>query len=170
MYQRAWPGHESYGISIVMDWTTRRLTQTDAPLMRDVNQLFADAFEDPETYLSAAPDLHYYTSVLKKPDVIVLAAFVDGRIVGALVAYTLEKLERARSEIYIYDLAVAAGFRRKGIATALLRETQAIAAACGAWTVFVQADYADPPAIALYAKLGQREEVLHFDLPPKPKG
>jgi len=51
-----------------------------------------------------------------------------------------------------------------------LRETQAIAAACGAWTVFVQADYADPPAIALYAKLGQREEVLHFDLPPKPKG
>jgi aminoglycoside 3-N-acetyltransferase I len=28
----------------------------------------------------------------------------------------------------------------------------------------VQADYVDPPAIALYTKLGRREEVLHFDI------
>jgi aminoglycoside 3-N-acetyltransferase I len=32
--------------------------------------------------------------------------------------------------------------------------------------VFVQAHYVDPPAVALYTKLGAREEVLHFDLPP----
>jgi aminoglycoside 3-N-acetyltransferase I len=30
--------------------------------------------------------------------------------------------------------------------------------------VYVQADYVDPPAIALYTKLGTREEVLHFDI------
>jgi len=29
----------------------------------------------------------------------------------------------------------------------------------------VQADHGDDPAIALYDKLGAREEVLHFDLP-----
>jgi aminoglycoside 3-N-acetyltransferase I len=34
----------------------------------------------------------------------------------------------------------------------------------GAWAVFVQADYGDEPAIALYEKLGVREEVLHFDI------
>lgn len=31
--------------------------------------------------------------------------------------------------------------------------------------IYVQADYVDPPAIALYEKLGVREEVLHFDIP-----
>jgi len=31
--------------------------------------------------------------------------------------------------------------------------------------VYVQADHGDDPAIALYAKLGVREEVLHFDIP-----
>ena len=35
---------------------------------------------------------------------------------GALVAYVLEKFERERSEVYIYDLAVAATHRRQGIA------------------------------------------------------
>jgi aminoglycoside 3-N-acetyltransferase I len=28
----------------------------------------------------------------------------------------------------------------------------------------VQADYGDDPAIALYTKLGRREDVLHFDI------
>jgi aminoglycoside 3-N-acetyltransferase I len=32
--------------------------------------------------------------------------------------------------------------------------------------VCVQADYVDPRAIALYQKLGRREEVLHFDIDP----
>jgi aminoglycoside 3-N-acetyltransferase I len=30
----------------------------------------------------------------------------------------------------------------------------------------VQADHGDDPAIALYEKLGVREDVLHFDIPP----
>jgi aminoglycoside 3-N-acetyltransferase I len=32
--------------------------------------------------------------------------------------------------------------------------------------IFVQADYGDDPAIALYTKLGSREDVIHFDIPP----
>jgi aminoglycoside 3-N-acetyltransferase I len=30
--------------------------------------------------------------------------------------------------------------------------------------IFVQADLVDAPAIALYTKLGIREDVLHFDI------
>jgi len=30
--------------------------------------------------------------------------------------------------------------------------------------VYVQADYGDDPTIALYEKLGVREDVLHFDI------
>ena len=30
--------------------------------------------------------------------------------------------------------------------------------------MFVQADLVDAPAIALYTRLGKREDVLHFDI------
>ena len=49
-------------------------------------------------------------------------------------------------------------------ATALIAELRRIAAARGAWVVFVQADYGDDPAVALYTKLGTREDVMHFDI------
>jgi len=76
----------------------------------------------------------------------------------------LPKFEQPRKEIYIYDLAVAEAHRRRGIATAMIEELRRIAAAIGAWVIFVQADYGDDPAVALYTKLGTREDVMHFDI------
>jgi aminoglycoside 3-N-acetyltransferase I len=58
--------------------------------------------------------------------------------------------------------------RRRGIATALIEELQKIAHARGAYVIYVQADHGDDPAIALYTKLGVREDVLHFDIAPAP--
>ncbi len=34
----------------------------------------------------------------------------------------------------------------------------------GSYVIFVQVDMEDDPAIALYTKLGIREDVLHFDI------
>jgi aminoglycoside 3-N-acetyltransferase I len=39
-----------------------------------------------------------------------------------------------------------------------------MAARRSVWVVYVEADYGDEPAIALYDKLGTRQEVLHFDI------
>jgi len=78
----------------------------------------------------------------------------------------LRKFERERSEIYIYDLAVAAAHRRQGVATALIDALKPIAVARGAYVIFVQADHGDAPAIALYTGMGTREDVLHFDIAP----
>ena len=76
------------------------------------------------------------------------------------------KFEQERSEVYIYDLAVAEEYRRRRIATAMIESLKSIAAARGAWVIYVQADYGDEPAIQLYTKLGQREDVMHFDIEP----
>jgi ribosomal protein S18 acetylase RimI-like enzyme len=76
----------------------------------------------------------------------------------------LPKFEQERSEIYIYDLAVGAAHRRRGIATALIAELQRIGAERGAYVIFVQADYGDDAAVALYTKFGVREDVMHFDI------
>lgn len=147
----------------------RRLCPDDIAAMRALNALYGDAFEDRETYRADRPHDDWLTRQLGLPTVILLVAEQDGAIVGGLTAYDLPKLEAARSEIYLYDLAVDAAYRRRGVATALIAELQHIAAETGAWAVFVQADYVDPPAIALYTKLGTREDVLHFDLPPLPR-
>ncbi|TMH10155.1 MAG: AAC(3)-I family aminoglycoside N-acetyltransferase [Betaproteobacteria bacterium] len=143
----------------------RRLTRADVQLLRQLNAVFAEAFDDADTHLAAPPSEAYCQEVLSKEHVIVLVALKAATVVGGLVAYELHKLERARSEVYLYDLAVAASRRRQGVATQLIERLRAIAHERGAWVVFVQADYGDDPAIALYDKLGAREEVLHFDLP-----
>jgi aminoglycoside 3-N-acetyltransferase I len=148
-----------------MNITVRHLGPDDLPLFDALLSVFAEAFEDPESYNDARPSPEYLRRLLGRDSFIALAALDGEQVVGALAAYILDKFEQERSEIYVYDLAVAASHRRRGIATALIRELQGLAVSRGAWVIFVQADYGDDPAIALYNKLGMREEVLHFDIP-----
>lgn len=143
----------------------RRLGSGDAADLRRVNQLFGKIFED-TAYSMAPPGTSYLERLLQNDSFIALAAEVDGELVGALAAYELVKFEAERSEIYIYDLAVSASSRRQGIATALIDWLQSYTKAIGAWVIFVQADPPDLPAVALYDKLGIREQVLHFDISP----
>ena len=142
-----------------------QLQPADVALLKALNQLFASAFGDLQTYTRAPPDEAYLSRLLAKDHVIVLVALETERVVGGLVAYELEKFERARSEVYIYDLAVSEEYRRRGIATALIGRLRSIATGRGAWVIYVQADYGDAAAIGLYEKLGVREDVMHFDIP-----
>ncbi|WP_429911444.1 AAC(3)-I family aminoglycoside N-acetyltransferase [Glycocaulis sp.] len=147
-----------------------RLAQDDTALFAEWLTLFGKAFEEPDTYTGAMPSAGYRDRLLANPDFIALAAVDSGEVVGALAAYVLVKFEQERSEIYIYDLAVDEAHRRKGVATALVNETRRLAHDVGAWVVYVQADHVDPPAVALYTKLGAREDVLHFDMTPLERG
>jgi aminoglycoside 3-N-acetyltransferase I len=145
--------------------TLQRLGAEDHALLLRLNALFAEAFDDRETYLGAPPDAAWARETLGRAGVIALVALEGDQVVGGLVAYELDKLERRRREVYLYDLAVAESHRRRGIATRLIEQLRAIARERSAWVVYVQADYGDEPAIALYTKLGVREDVMHFDLP-----
>ncbi len=142
-----------------------RLGPTDVGLLRQLNALFGAAFADPDIYGAVPPSDTYLEGLLGKEHIAAIVALAGEEVVGGLVAYELDKFERARREVYIYDLAVAETNRRQGVASALIEHLREIAAARGAWVVYVQADYGDDPAIALYEKLGIREEVLHFDIP-----
>lgn len=141
-----------------------QLGPNDVALMEALLTTFGEAFNEVETYGKNRPSAGYLTGLLGSDYFIALAALKGSEVVGGLAAYELKKFEQERSEIYIYDLAVAAGQRRQGIATALIQELKGIAAARGAYVVFVQADAGDDPAIELYTKLGAREDVLHFDI------
>lgn len=151
-----------------------RIEQLKAAALADYDAMlavFAAAFDDAETYLARAPDADYRRRLLSDTGFIALVAKSEGAIVGALAAYELVKFEQARSEIYLYDLAVLANCRRRGIATQLIEALQQLAAERGAWVIFVQADTGveDAPAIALYERLGARESVLHYDIAVPPR-
>ena len=141
-----------------------RLTPGDIPTLRRMLAMFGEAFGDTRTYTAAQPRDGYLERLLANEGFIALAALEGDAVVGGLAAYELTKFEQERKEIYIYDLAVAAAHRRRGMATALIAGLRQLAAQRGAYVIYVQADLGDDPAIALYSKLGVREDVLHFDI------
>ena len=146
-------------------YSYRQLSVLDIALLRELNVVFGEAFNEKDTYQDNVPTDAYLTSVLNKSHVIALTAMHGNKVVGGLVAYELEKFEQMRREIYIYDLAVAEQYRRKGTATELINTLKTIAKERGAYVIYVQADQDDTPAIELYRSLGKEEDVLHFDIP-----
>ena len=143
-----------------------QLERSDVPRLTQLLAVFGAAFEDKATYQGAVPREAYLESFLADERCITVVAMDGGELVGGLVAYELVKFEQERKEFYIYDLAVKEAHRRRGLATGLIVTLKAIARARGAYVIYVQADHGDDPAIALYEKLGVREDVLHFDIDP----
>ena len=142
-----------------------RLTSSDLSAMREANALYARVFDDPESYSARPPEDGYLAALLADPGFVQLVARDDGgRVIGSLSGYVLRKFERERAELYIYDLAVDEAHRRQGVAMALIEALQPIAKVSGVWMIYVQADPEDAPALALYGKLGIRENVFHFDV------
>ena len=146
--------------------STRALAASDIDEFRSLLALFGAAFDDRETYLGAQPDDDYLRRLLASDTFIAVAAFEGITPIGAVAAYVLPKFEQARSEVYIYDLAVHEQHRRKGVATALIAELKKIEVERGAFIIYVQTEYGNDAAVALYTKLGAREDVMHFDIPP----
>ena len=144
----------------------RTLRADEISVLRETLALFGEAFEDRETYVGKQPDDEYLGRLLSSENFIAIVACSETGVIGGLAGYVLPKFEQARSEFYIYDLAVDVAHRRQGVATAMIEELKAIVAQRGVYVIFVQADYGDDPAIALYTKLGIREDVMHFDIAP----
>jgi aminoglycoside 3-N-acetyltransferase I len=145
----------------------RVLGADDLSSMRQMLDLFGREFEDLPNYSARQPDDGYLETLLGGDAFIAIAAVDDGNVVGGLAGYVLRKFEQPRSEFYIYDLAVAKSHRRRGVATMLIEELRQLAVARNIYVIFVQADHGDDAAVALYTKLGTREDVMHFDIQPR---
>lgn len=120
--------------------------------------LFGEVFDDLENYKTDLPSDGYLERLLASENNIVLVAESDGRVIGGLVAYVLDKFEKERREVYLYDLAVATEHHRKGIGRRLIGELQNEARQAGAYVVFVQADEGDE-AVKFYESLSPSENL-----------
>lgn len=145
-------------------YAIRRLGPEDLASLGALAAVFGEAFEEVEAYTARPPRAAYLERLLAREGFIALAAHIEGAVAGGLVAYEFVKFEQERSEFYLYDLAVAAAHRRRGVATALIARLREIARARGADVIFVQAYASDAPAIALYERFGDKEGILHFEI------
>jgi aminoglycoside 3-N-acetyltransferase I len=141
-----------------MEYSIHRLKETDVSLLRGLNTLFGDVFEDANNYASNVPSDAYAAAFLSDTNHIVLVAMADEKIIGGLVAYTLTKFEMERKEVYVYDLAVSKTRQRSGVGRSLIGELVATAKSIGAYVVFVQADEGDD-AIKFYESLHPDENI-----------
>ena len=144
-----------------------RIGADGTAVMEAANRLFLEVFADEAYAWGRSRRRDHLAKLLADPKFIALGGVGStGKWSVRSLAMSWSSSKPERSEIYIYDLAVRAAFRRRGVATALIEALKPIAQACGAWMIFVQADPVDGPAVALYDKLGVREDVLHFDISP----
>ena len=150
-----------------LDYEIKRLGAPDLGLMDKLLDLFGEEFDEKEIYGGNRPSTGYMTELLSSSSFIALAALSGERVIGGLCAYEFKKFEQERSEIYIYDLAVGKEFRRKGVATSLINAVQPIAREMGAWVIIIQSEWNDEAPVALYTKLGKKENIHSFDIPVK---
>jgi ribosomal protein S18 acetylase RimI-like enzyme len=128
--------------------TVRRETSVDAALAAKLDAMFDEG-------VSWDPELG--PRFLAHPDTLLLVARWDGEACGFLTAYRLQRFDRLRAEVLLYEIAVQEPFQRRGAGRALVEEAKRWAAEMGAAELWVMTEDDNAPARALYAATGGRE-------------
>src|SRR3546814_1833630 len=114
---------EVAGVSDVVA-SVRLLGRDDVAPMRAMLAMFGEAFDEGRAYSDRPLGAAWLQRLLGSDTFIALAAIKGDEVVGGIAAYVLPKFEQERSEIYIYDLAVARAHRRQGIASAMIGRSE----------------------------------------------
>ncbi len=145
---------------------TLRLWPADADLAKRLFGLLARVFDEESEDLSD----EYVQRLLSRDDFWAVAAFRGDELVGGVTAHALPMTRRQAFEVFIYDIAVVADHRRKGVGRKLVMHLQNEAASLGIQDAFVAADNEDAHALDFYRALGGTESpVTMFTLVQRPR-
>ena len=90
----------------------------------------------------------------KDPKNVLLVAYTDGQLSGFLWAHILDSPHTPDPKVLLYSIDVLGPFRRRGIATRLIRYLKEIARTCGCRGMFVPTSKSNLAAVALYQTTG----------------
>ncbi len=141
-----------------MGVTVRRLEARDA----DEVLRFAEAFDDPVD--RAATD-----RFLGDPRHHLVVAYVDGDPAGFASAVEILHPDKVQPELFLNELSVTEGSRRRGAGRALLEEVKLLGRALGCTAIWVLTDEGNPTAMRLYSQTGgswdgDRHVMFEYDL------
>ena len=138
---------------------TLRLTPAHVAQAQALFRVMAKVFEEPREELTD----DYVAGLLRRADFWAIAAIEGNVVVGGATAHTLPMTRFQGSELFLYDIAVLADHRRRGIGRRLVQHLRDAAAAEGIGVVFVPAENEDDHAIDFYRALGgSASEVTFF--------
>jgi tRNA (guanine37-N1)-methyltransferase len=121
------------------------------PADEDLLRRAADLFDDPLDDASAR-------RVLADPRSVLVLAMVGEEPAAFALALEVDSVDHARPELFIDELGVAEGMRRRGIGRALLGELLRIGEARGCREAWVLADPGNAAALNLYRSLVPDED------------
>lgn len=138
----------------------RLLTSADVDVLRSVAP---DVFDNP-IHLERAAEF------LSDPRHHLVVALEDGVVIGFVSAIDYLHPDKPKPEIWVNELAVGPPWRRRGVATALMRELLAHAKRIGCRNAWVATEVVNEGAIALYEALGgaaKKDRAVVFDFDTK---
>ncbi len=103
-----------------------------------------------------APD--YTERFLARPENVLIVAEEDGAPAGFLLAYVLDRVDRDRRMVCLYEIGVLPGKRRRGLGAAMVEALLSWARAQGLMKTWVITDRSNEAAMRLYARTGGRPD------------
>ena len=94
----------------------------------------------------------------------VLVAVAGGEIVGVVSAMLLARLNRTSQELYVPELIVRSGHRRRGIGRALAERCIEIASESGCHRIRLESGNLRTGSHRFYRELGFEQSALSFDM------
>ncbi|MGI9287456.1 MAG: GNAT family N-acetyltransferase [Pseudomonadales bacterium] len=141
------------------------LRKGDLQKLAELIRVYKEVFEIENFVL---PSDEYLQSLLDRTGMMFLVATIESKVVGGLTAHDLPSTYFEGNELYVYDLAVANEYQRKGIGKTLMLELAEICKKKGDSEFFLQADFDDEHALEFYRSTGGFEEsVFHFSYDTK---
>ncbi len=128
----------------------RRLGPEDADLAVDAVRRVKGSGADPSFGES------YLRRFLARPDNILIVTEDGGAPAGFLLAYALDRVDRNRNMVCLYEIGVAEPHRRRGVGRALIEELKAHCRREGVTKTWVVTSRANTAAVRLYESTGAR--------------
>jgi aminoglycoside 3-N-acetyltransferase I len=130
-----------------MNVTIKKLAATDLQQFIRLIHIFQQVFEWENKPL---PRREYLQGVLDKSDFMVFVLLMNHEVIGGLTAHVLAGYDSEKPSAYIYDVAVAPDFQRKGFGKKLMAAFNVYCSTQGFKETFVQAETGDEHAVQFY--------------------
>jgi ribosomal protein S18 acetylase RimI-like enzyme len=103
-------------------------------------------------------DVEQGEKFLANDDNALFVAYWDGLVAGFLSAHRLQRFDKRKAEVLIYEVSVGEEFRQRGIGKALINKSKEWAKEIGADEVWVLTYSSNIPAMAMYKSAGGEED------------
>lgn len=138
----------------------RYIRSGELALARQLIGVFRRTFEEAGGDLASDEQLRL---LLARADFHAVVALDEGAVIGGLTAYELPLFGSPKRELFLYDLAVAPEYQRRGVGRTLIEFARDLCEARGLSALCIPAHTDDEGAVAFYQACGlKREEVAWF--------